>query len=390
MPNVLELKSIPKKVIAESINERKILGSLPRHFIESTLLKIGGEITGIFIDNRLVGCGFSFPTLTSDRSVKYIVRGHRLEQSAFDLPDHWLDVEKLGEEDFTGRIISQNDILTIANPSRRQAEEAVTLQQKIWGKEAALYPFDLYRDKSGADTRLVALDNNGKTIGFLLGFIGVGDIWMGNKEGIKEKNGIWVESQIAAVEPDYQRKNIARALKLQQYQDAEERGIKLIHWTVDPLQAANAGLNYGLGAVAAEFTPNHYSFRNEKNKVAASRFGIYWLVGSDRANIARAGRLVQKNFKEFQGNPSTLIINPLLNTPNLDNLSAENILIEIPENWDEVQKNQIDIAIQWRNATDAIFEKIIGVGKGKYIITGRVFDDKTPYLIAQRFEDVYK
>lgn len=388
MSNGLELKSITQNVAVENIGARNVLGVLPRHFIESTLLRIGGKVIGVFDDDKIIGCGFSFPTF-SGGCLKNVIRGHRLGSADFNLPDNWLDVGKFREDSFDGQLIMRNIDFDIANPNRRQAEEAMALQQKTWGKSAALYPYDLYKDGSGADTRLVALDKDDRTIGFLLGFIGAGNKWMGDKNGT-EDNEIWVESQITAVEPNHQRKNVARALKWMQYKGAEERGIKLIHWTVDPLQAVNAGLNYGLGAVAAEFTPNYYSFRNDKNRVAASRFGVYWLVGSQRAEKAKADKLEQKSFLEFKVNLNTLVINPLSFT-DLENWlpQSENILIEIPKNWDEVQKNQIDLAIQWRNTTDAIFEKIIGVGKGKYIITGRVFDGETPYLIAQRFEEVY-
>lgn len=46
--------------------------------------------------------------------------------------------------------------------------------------------------------------------------------------------------------PQYRGKRIGFWLKLMQAKQAREDGIDIIHWTVDPLQFANAMLNFGL------------------------------------------------------------------------------------------------------------------------------------------------
>lgn len=349
---------------------------------------MAGGVKGLYENENLIGCGFSLPTITSKGTMSYITRGYRLPGQMFDLPDDWLDVEEFRKSQFDGEVLSSKNEFSIAHPNRVQAEEAMKLQQDVWGMGASLYPYDLYRNGSGADTRLVALDGKDKTIGFLLGFIGFGEKWRGDKKGIKNM-GFWVESQIAAVDKMHKENGVAKALKWEQYDQAEKRGLKLIHWTVDPLQAKNAGLNFGLGAVAAEFTPNYYSFRNDINRVVASRFGVYWIVGSERAEIAKAGKQERKNFFEIT---DAEVIRPLEISSELNNWqpTSKNLLIEIPADWDGMQQNDLEAAHRWRNSTDAIFSKIIGIGDGKYVITGRVYKDETPYLIAQEFSEVYK
>src|SRR5690606_5089592 len=53
----------------------------------------------------------------------------------------------------------------------------------------------------------------------------------------------------------------------------------------------NAALNFGLlRALAFNFYPDYYPFRNALNRVPASRFGITWLVESDRVqNVPLTG-----------------------------------------------------------------------------------------------------
>lgn len=364
---------------------------LPPHFVESTLPRIGGDVIGIFDGTQLLAFGFTLPVLTTDGKLSYVIRGHRLDANdTFLLPEEWLDVNKFAAEDFTGNPISSHDGFTIASPNRRQAIQARELQLKIWGDPTRLYPYDLYKEGSGADTRLVALDEKGDTIGFLLGFIGAGKKWMGDISG-NLKQGVWVESQLAAADEAHRHKGVVKKLKWEQYKQAEARGIRLIHWTVDPLQVNNAGLNYGLGAVAAEFNPGYYSFTNKLNRgVPASRFGIYWVVGGERAKLAREGNLLNPSFEELTSNENAQIIHPLHFQEKVNDWIPDGnpIFIEIPENWDEVQEKEPNKALLWRDVTDQIFQKIIGATEGKYVITARVFDGKTPYLTAQPFRNI--
>lgn len=360
---------------------------LPSHFVESTLPRIGGDVIGIFDGTQLLAYGFTLPVLTSGGKLSYVIRGHRIDVNGTSpLPEEWLDINEFATEEFTGNPISSHDGFTIAFPNKKQAIQARELQLKIWGDPTKLYPHDLYKEGRGADTRLVALDEKGDTIGFLLGFIGTGKKWMGDISG-NLTEGVWVESQLAAADEAHRRKGIVKALKWEQYKQAEARGIHLIHWTVDPLQVNNAGLNYGLGAIAAEFNPGYYSFINKLNRVPASRFGIYWIVDSERAKLAKAGNLKTSSFAELTSDENALIVYPLNFQGEVNDWDpgGRTVLIEIPENWDEVQKKEPDKALLWRNVTDQIFQKIIGATEGKYVITGRVFDGKTPYLIAQPF-----
>jgi predicted GNAT superfamily acetyltransferase len=71
--------------------------------------------------------------------------------------------------------------------------------------------------------------------------------------------GRYLHSHMAAVIPAYQAQGVGRLLKLAQREDALGRGISLIEWTFDPLQARNANFNINrLGAVVGRYIPNFY------------------------------------------------------------------------------------------------------------------------------------
>lgn len=349
---------------------------LPGHFLRATFPRIGGRILTEGGGN-LVGLGL--PVLEGGM----VIRGHKIGESDV-WPKGWLDVESKAE--FIEEIVAIDGGLTISRPNEVQAREARQLQRKTWGDGSALYPWDLYGKGRGAETGLVALENR-KIVGFLLGFGGRGKKWIGDISGGKEE-GEWIESQLMAVDPESRGKGISKALKWRQYEDAENRGIRMIHWTVDPLQIVNARLNYGLGAVAAEHVRKYYSFVNKLNQVPASRFGIYWPVGSERAERIRGGERILHVFKKLL-REGARVINPL--SDNWENIKpdGEKLLIEIPINWTEMQENNVRLAERWRERTDLLFDGIIGTGSEKYVIGGGVVEEERAYLIAVPFGEIF-
>src|SRR5262249_44039795 len=66
-------------------------------------------------------------------------------------------------------------------------------------------------------------------------------------------------SHMLGVVDEYRNAGLGRALKLLQRERALAMGIDLIEWTYDPLQAANAHLNFvKLGVVVEEYEENVY------------------------------------------------------------------------------------------------------------------------------------
>jgi predicted GNAT superfamily acetyltransferase len=158
----------------------------------------------------------------------------------------------------------------------------------------------------------------------------------------------------------------------------------LIHWTADPLQFANASLNFHkLRAVAGEFYPAYYPFQNELNRVPASRLGIAWLPASawgragltdgprrDRALARFAGCAVLNDGPRALGRPG----------------GAPHIAIEIPADWTALQRDDLAAAAAWRAATDAILAEWLGFAPGRYLIADVAIEGERRYLIGHAWE----
>lgn len=377
-------------------------GLLPIHFLRSTYPKIGGQLV-----QHADGSNRFWGLLLPGRDHDWTLRAHWLHADAefktrtqakiITLLDslstgstHWYETSQRRQEKFFGEVLENQDSYTVASPDSNQARLAIDLQRRIWNvsNPPFVYPFDLYHPKSGFATRLVALRDS-KVYGFLFGFYARGKQWFGNNE----KNDKWLESQLLGIDPAARRMGIARQLKLSQRQQALEDGIALIHWTVDPLQAGNAFLNLnGLGGVAVYFYPNYYPFQNDLNRVRASRVGISWLLNSDRVRTRVDGDKPDLSFGNLAADSSTEIVAPIsfvdgkmLDVPNWKP-DGEILLIQIPRDWNTIQRDDLKLAQIWREVTDAIFSKIIGTGGDDYALTAVVKDPENAfvYLVAER------
>lgn len=75
----------------------------------------------------------------------------------------------------------------------------------------------------------------------------------------KDERGIYLHSDLAAVDPALQSSGIGHQLKLEQARIARERGFNRICWTFDPMLTKNANLNIRkLGGVGVTFKRNVY------------------------------------------------------------------------------------------------------------------------------------
>ena len=186
-----------------------------------------------------------------------------------------------------------------------------------------------------------------------------------------------------AVAPAYRGLRIASLLKRVQARGAWAEGIGVIHWTADPLQFPNAALNFGLlRAVAYEFAADLYPFRNDLNRVHASRLSLTWLVAAQRVDdVPLVGSRAE--VVELGRRPQIPRANDGPYSVNLA-LTAPIIAIETPADWTALQQNDLAAALAWRQATDAVLQHYIGAEDGKYAITGVGTDGERRYLLAEQ------
>ncbi len=158
----------------------------------------------------------------------------------------------------------------------------------------------------------------------------------------------------------------------------------MIHWTADPLQFANATLNFHkLRAVSGEFYPAYYPFQNELNRVPASRLGIAWLPATAWGCAGLAdGPPRERGLARL---PGCAVLNhgpQILRGP----AGAPHIAVEIPPDWTALQAADLESAAAWRAATDAILAEVVGFAPGRYLIADVATDGPRRYLVGHPWE----
>lgn len=394
---------------AEVDHLRRLLGAphnptlFPPHYLKVTLPKIGGHVVMARRGDVLLGVGFLFPRqrMALEGRNPYTLRFHRLAGRSEVNPveiihqvEHLLGGDRAVFYDPTAPQAYQptdwrhpDEELAIGRPSEQEAQAVRNLQQAIWQTETDfLYPADIHSVSFGAAQSLVArLPGRQEPAGFLFGFHAftgpaLPSAWPYRCD--------WrLESQLLGIAPDCRTRGIATALKLAQATACRETGIEVVHWTFDPLQFGNAVLNVGrLRGMATAFYPRYYEFRNALNQVPASRLGVTWLIDSDRVQPALQPEATAVVL-DLQAHPAVQRVNDGWAVLDLD-ATAPQIAIEIPLRWTALQAAAPQEALRWREATDRLLARYIGLEPGRYLITdvGAVRNERT-YLVASRVDD---
>jgi predicted GNAT superfamily acetyltransferase len=209
--------------------------------------------------------------------------------------------------------------------------QVVELERQIWDyadlADVVTVPVFIITVKRGA-ILIGAFDESDRMVGFVYSIVGM-------------KNGKPMQwSHMAGVLPDYRGRGLGRDLKLAQREQALAAGFDLIEWTFDPLQAANAHLNFRrLGAVCDEYAENIYG---ESSSV------LHRGTPTDRL-------VVQWNIRDAH------VKRRLRNQPS-DLSTAESVWIEIPGDFTEMQREAPAAALEWRMRTRQAFQRYFRQG----------------------------
>lgn len=155
-------------------------------------------------------------------------------------------------------------------------EEAVQLQQTIWGfEDIELLPVRLFVVASKVGGHAFGAYDAGRMIGFCLAI-----------PGLKSGGKYYLHSHMLGVLPEYRNSGVGRSLKLAQRQEAIGRGIPLIEWTFDPLEIKNAYFNMErLGAVVRRYVLNQYGTTSSHlhGGLPTDRCVAEWWISGPRA-----------------------------------------------------------------------------------------------------------
>ncbi len=371
---------------------------LPPHFLKVILPKIGGHVA-LFAQEeqpeRTSGVGFLFPRGLDRAGRIYTLRFHALETpppspaaltAALQalLPGRFHFYDPAAPHTFTPSSQPQDGV-DIGRPSQAEALAIQALYQRIWGSPPEQrYPADIHSQEFGLGASLVARVD-GRVAGFLFGFLRFDGSPLPGDWEERFRGELRLESQVMGVDPAFRGRGIGFLLKRTQARDALRQGIRVVHWTADPLQFPNAALNFArLGAVAFDFYPNHYPIHNQLNRAPASRFELTWLVQTRRAAQALAHPGPAPRL-DLSRRPDVVRVNRGWRDLLLD-AEAPTIAVEIPARWTQLQAEDPQEALAWRQATDRLFLHYLGPEIGRYMVTGVGVAGERRFVVAQRVD----
>ncbi|HEY7790291.1 MAG TPA: hypothetical protein VIC33_07270 [Vicinamibacterales bacterium] len=176
-------------------------------------------------------------------------------------------------------------------------------------------------------------------------------------------------SHMLAVVESHRGGGTGRLLKLEQRQRALDRGLDLIEWTFDPLQAVNAHLNFRkLGIVVEEYEENIYGETSSRlhGRMPTDRMVAQWWIRRPHVErrIGTTGPLVRTS--EIAEAP---VVNPTRELgrwrvcDHFDLSHTERrLFVEVPLGFTEMIADDAARAGAWRLATREIFQHYFNRG----------------------------
>lgn len=196
-------------------------------------------------------------------------------------------------------------------------------------------------------------------------------------------------SHMLGVHPDHRRSGLGRELKLAQRHRVLALGLDLIEWTFDPLQAANAHLNFvTLGAVVEEYEQNVYgeSASPLHGGIATDRFICQWWIRKPHVERRIRGSLIRAVSHEVTAAPVVNRVKPVGDSLVPDGVDLDSreprVMVDIPLDFTAMLAGDPERAVEWRLQTRAVFTHYLGAGyrvvdftldraarRGRYLMT---------------------
>jgi predicted GNAT superfamily acetyltransferase len=241
--------------------------------------------------------------------------------------------------------VSYRDLTTLTD-----CADVVDLERRIWGPG--------YDDVVPTSILTVSVHRGGILIGAFADDKMIGFVY--SLPAIKHgKTTQW--SHMLGVVGEFRRSGVGHQLKLLQRDRALAMGVEIIEWTYDPLQAANAHLNFvKLGVVVEEYLENVYgdsgSPLHQGNPT--DRFVAEWHISRSRVGEefnGAAGGAVAVNGTDWSDG--------WLESVDVDlSVDARKLTVEIPVGFTDMLARAPERAMAWRVCTRAIFTTYLDRG----------------------------
>ncbi len=234
----------------------------------------------------------------------------------------------------------------------------VELQEATWGEgfSERVPPAILKVAQILGGVSAGAYDPDGQLLGFVFGMTGVRDGELAH----------W--SDMLAVREHVRDTGLGARLKQYQRDQVLARGVERMYWTFDPLQSRNAYLNFNkLGIVVREYVRDMYGDTDSPlhQGVGTDRFIALWQMSSDRvvARLAGSERGPESPPRDAHRVLDSHGVDGML-CPGEPDLGSRNhrLLVTIPSDVSEIMERSLDVALEWRGATRAVFTHYLGEG----------------------------
>ncbi len=237
----------------------------------------------------------------------------------------------------------------------------VAVQEAVWGAGSEIVP---------ASVLFVSAKRGGILIGAHDGAHLTGFVWSmpGVRDGLRTH---W--SHMLAVVPAARGQGVGGRLKLAQRDRALAQGVELIEWTFDPLQAANAHLNFALlGCVATTYLVDVYGDMAGRlhRGTATDRLIAEWRIREPHVERRLAGRGSRPSMTarsaEVLAAPKVIrteVAGDWVAAVAVDRTAHDRrIVVPVPPRFTEMQESALEHARAWREATRDVFTTYFGRG----------------------------
>jgi predicted GNAT superfamily acetyltransferase len=239
-----------------------------------------------------------------------------------------------------------------------EIESMLRLEKEVWGlADADVTPLTLTVALRAAGSIVVGAFDGSRLVGFALAFPSL------------EHGKTAFHSHMLAVQPAYREHDLGFRLKVAQRERALALGVREMTWTFDPLRSTNAHLNFHkLGVISSSFRPDFYGPQTSSflHGNGTDRLWVTWDLVSSR---------VEKRLKGKDARPEILDalkhLEPLIRfngngRPAQGNMDAallrQRIAIEIPGDIGSIEKQDRELAQEWRLATRHAFTESLRAG----------------------------
>jgi predicted GNAT superfamily acetyltransferase len=253
----------------------------------------------------------------------------------------------LGNLDYPMTTLTYRDLTSL-----EEFAAVVDLERTIWGPGYDdVVPVSILAISVQRGGILIGAFDEDRMIGFVYSLPGIKD----------RKPTQW--SHMLGVVDECRKGGAGYQLKVLQRERALAMGLDLIEWTYDPMQAANAHLNFAkLGVVVEHYEENVYgeSASPLHHGLPTDRFIAEWWIRMPRieqriggsAPMAPVLTVEPVNRTRPQGEDEGEWLEPIDVNLTLD---AKRISVEIPTGFTEMLQYAPELALEWRMTTRRIF-----------------------------------